>query len=888
MEDNNAYADLLLQQQLEAEQWHQQQQQQAQQQTIHPAPVPYPRPPHSGGNSVFPSLSTATTLNVHGATTSGGQRPLHHPSAGATGAQYSHPHHNPHHHHHPAYSSQHAAVRHNSANQASDTLRRRSVTASNNAGSSATPLRVKTTTSVSSSAASSGGGLVDSSSRHHHQMDDDEGSVASEASFRFSGLEMPSTPLDVEAHNHHHNMAASSGKTEHYPYYHSNAGVHHHAHHSGQQHHHSLSSIGTSNDAPRGASMSLGGNSDHDEEGSPKIITPRRRRSSFTPQHQLDRRNSRRRVTSHSTNSSTRSSFTSSGSPTNSQAGAANATTAPNRYYISGKSVQTEWSSPTRQRRSRTGGNSRHNRKGGHGGGNPNNGPMDDSSHNSNSNMSSSHHQSIDNDGNSRVLVLPSISIPNGSDDYHRHHSHPSQIKPPAFPQRRACVQASSVLCSVGTFKWCVLVQIVLVIPLCLYVFDAHAQKRHAKLQLQQYNEEHEHILNQMMWMDQAAKKITATKSRYQQHRTGLAGGAATGAWASSFDGAGAARSGDASGGGGTGTGGGGGGYLDSYYADNTATEDLRDSVHKLRGQMRDMQYRIQQNSKERIIEKYGEGPLRVYIHPEAEDSLNGGTGTGGEQAPVSGGGSDNLRGNRGVAARAKDGDETMTPEIGIELYIEDTPHAVSTFLYQIERGHWNRVQMNWRTEASIVSKPGTSVTSGMGEWSQTSRLEFLEQFPMKHCEVSLVQQGQMGVLSLKINLVEVPFQEHEEVCIGRLLNDRLTLPKSRGYFMAEFTTNSNQPEDFAKDEQLFEPPEHQPPPPLPPILDEEDPPQYEGRRTDDAVMNPQHEGRRMDDAVMNHRVERERVDDEDELPHGQQVVPPLQEPQDEDLPDGL
>ena len=96
---------------------------------------------------------------------------------------------------------------------------------------------------------------------------------------------------------------------------------------------------------------------------------------------------------------------------------------------------------------------------------------------------------------------------------------------------------------------------------------------------------------------------------------------------------------------------------------------------------------------------------------------------------------------------------------------------------------------MNWKSETSILSKPGSTVTSAMGDWYQTSRLEFLEHFPIKHCEVSLVQQGQMGVLSLKINLVEVPFQEQEEVCIGRVVNDRIALPKLRGYFMAGFAT---------------------------------------------------------------------------------------------------
>ena len=373
---------------------------------------------------------------------------------------------------------------------------------------------------------------------------------------------------------------------------------------------------------------------------------------------------------------------------------------APNRYYIANKNVQitSEWSSPTRQRRSR------------------------------NSVASSSGRTGEKND---KILILPSISVPNGADDYNPH-MHPSTVKPPSFPVRKTCVQASNILCTVRTFKWCILIQLIVVIPLCLYVFDAHAQKRSAKQQLQQYNEEHEHILNQMMWMDQAAKKMKAAH--------------------------GGAKHGE---------------LLESYYAEDGATDELRESVHKLRGQMRDMQYRIQQNSKARITEKYGEGPVRVYVHPEivVDDPLADPNGPKPEE---------------------------MTKEIAIELFVEDTPHAVSTWLYQIERGHWNRVQMNWRGETTILSKPGASVTSSMGDWAQTSRLEFLEKFPVKHCEVALVQEGQMGTLSLKINLVEVPLFEQEEVCIGRLINDKMVLPQTHDYLMASFSTTpivTEQPE---------------------------------------------------------------------------------------------
>lgn len=518
--------------------------------------------------------------------------------------------------------------------------------------------------------------------------------------------------------------------------------------HDQQGLHHSLSSFTSSQQNSNLHRSDLGnittavGSRNSGASPHPSCDRPRRR-SSFTPQHQLDRRNSRRRVTSNS--------------ETFHRASTTNATVAPNRYYISGKSVQTEWSSPTRQRRSRhTMGAAFHKQRKGNSH-NINSPPFPADSDIPMKDHAYPHRRSGSGSDGEDILVLPSISIPDGTDDYRNprfassgstsHHQH----QPPSFPHRRACVR-SSRFCTVGTFKWCLALQIVLVLPLCLYIFDAHAQKRSAALRLEQYNEEHEHILNQMMWMDQAAKKVN-------QHRS-IDGSRGNGSGASHYK----PFENDADS---SGINNQNGFLLDSYYADNSATEDLRDSVHKLRGQMRDMQYRIQQNSKARITEKYGEGKVLVYIHLEATQPVEVGSTIGS---------SDNEQ-------------QGTTKEIAIELFVEDTPHAVSTFLYQIERGHWDRVQMNWKSETSIVSKPGTSVTSAMGDWSQTSRLEFLEHFPIKHCEVSLVQQGQMGGLSLKINLVEVPFQEQEEVCIGRVVNDRMALPKSLGYFMAGFAS---------------------------------------------------------------------------------------------------
>jgi len=598
------------------------------------------------------------------------------------------------------------------------------------------------------------------------------------------------------------------------------------SHHHHISHHHSAQTTGNSRPAhlhPQAVNVDEGLNDDSaSTHTSTQSIRRQRRRSSFTPQHQLDRRNSRRSVAQENSYNSKISDSHRSHVQRASTANSANM--APNRYYISGKSVQTEWSSPTRQRRSRANlQGSKHqtvNAK-----------PPTDNDMMRMANGTQQHHQSMsvadrDNVGKNigGMLVLPSISIPIGDDNYNMnrfssgssinssHYPHLSQLRPPNFPQRRACVQASSVFCTIGVFKWCLALQIIIILPVCLYVFDAHAQKRSAAIRLQQYNEEHENILNQMMWMDQAAKKMKHSRGSGSADSNPLDNimedSASSNRW-------------------------------ESYYAKNSATEDLRDSVHKLRGQMRDMQYRIQQNSKARISEKYGDGKVRVYIHPDRppHDEVEG-----------------------------------MTEEIGIELFVEDTPHAVSTFLYQIERGHWTRVQMNWKTETSIVSKPGSAVTSAMGDWSQTSRLEFLEHFPIKHCEVSLVQQGQMGSLSLKINLVEVPFQEEEEVCIGRLLNARMVLPKSLGYFMASFATAHFGTTSGGKSHHQIK--AQAPPPPFQDEVGAEHAPQQQ--LAEPVIVNAQYEDAPEIDE--DNKIIEEQLREE-EMRQEQEVVPPLEEP---------
>jgi len=292
-------------------------------------------------------------------------------------------------------------------------------------------------------------------------------------------------------------------------------------------------------------------------------------------------------------------------------------------------------------------------------------------------------------------------------------------------------------------WKLCLIVQLFAAIPLVLYAFDAHKQKRSAHARLEEYETEQQDILKQMHWLDKTAKRITEVKNEVNFVGVG-----------SSIIGAsteGRVR-------------------LDSSTRDaggHETTEELQNNVKLLRGQVRDMQWRIQQNSRALIVDRFGQDPVKVYVHPQppSRDVTN----------------------------------------IVIQLW-DSTPHAAWTWLDQIERDEWNDVQMNWSSETTITSE----LTMGRVR----ERLEFLEQAAATttmmdatanprnspdsrpsssssntpFCEVSLSQSA-TGALSLRINLADGPFSSENDVCVGRVVNDSLLLPRTESFFRARLTT---------------------------------------------------------------------------------------------------
>jgi len=119
------------------------------------------------------------------------------------------------------------------------------------------------------------------------------------------------------------------------------------------------------------------------------------------------------------------------------------------------------------------------------------------------------------------------------------------------------------------------LLQMVTVFVLGWIIYDSNRKVAIHKEQLQQYDEERSHILEQMMWIDKAAKKV---HKRYS-----------------------------------------GAGLPSDLEAESK--EELTTDVQELRSEMEQLQLRIQLNARDRIHEKFGDNPMQVSLSLDAEGS---------------------------------------------------------------------------------------------------------------------------------------------------------------------------------------------------------------------------------------------------------------------------
>lgn len=119
------------------------------------------------------------------------------------------------------------------------------------------------------------------------------------------------------------------------------------------------------------------------------------------------------------------------------------------------------------------------------------------------------------------------------------------------------------------------MLQLVVILVLGVIVYDSNQKNSMHKTQLQQYDEERSHILEQMMWIDKAAKKV------HKKYTSAS--------------------------------------LLKDLEAESE--EDLRKDVEGLRDEMEQLQLRVQLNARDRINARFGDKPMHVSLSLGAEGS---------------------------------------------------------------------------------------------------------------------------------------------------------------------------------------------------------------------------------------------------------------------------
>lgn len=109
------------------------------------------------------------------------------------------------------------------------------------------------------------------------------------------------------------------------------------------------------------------------------------------------------------------------------------------------------------------------------------------------------------------------------------------------------------------------MIQLLVLLVLAVFVYDSHHKVKSHKVRLREYDEERSHMLEQMMWIDQAAKKVHTRYSSLLQKDPSL-----------------------------------------------ETREELLDEARYLRDELERMQVRIQLNSRDRIHQLFGNKPLHV------------------------------------------------------------------------------------------------------------------------------------------------------------------------------------------------------------------------------------------------------------------------------------
>jgi cyclophilin family peptidyl-prolyl cis-trans isomerase len=150
-----------------------------------------------------------------------------------------------------------------------------------------------------------------------------------------------------------------------------------------------------------------------------------------------------------------------------------------------------------------------------------------------------------------------------------------------------------------------------------------------------------------------------------------------------------------------------------------------------------DLQRAIQKDARSKIIERYGEGPLKLVLNLQFADEEEGGRGAANSQLEI--------------------------------LFWTATPHATWTLLEQVGRHIWDGAVFEWGSQDKVLQ-----VTPVHGDPQQRGRLEFTEFLKEQQHNawtVGLRDDPETGKLQLFLNLQDNAESHDHETCVGRVIS---------------------------------------------------------------------------------------------------------------------
>lgn len=279
---------------------------------------------------------------------------------------------------------------------------------------------------------------------------------------------------------------------------------------------------------------------------------------------------------------------------------------------------------------------------------------------------------------------------------------------------------------SCGSFKpigaVCRWWQLLFMVVCALITFDARKTIQEHRLQILLYDEERAHILEQMTWIDNAAKRV---HSNYYQKA----------AIASINNSRNALLSGE--------------------EADNNeSSASLRKRHDDLQHELNRLQIKIQVNARDRIRHQFGDKPIHIHLPLSFDDE---------SQAQ-----------------------KTQIEHLVIALS-DDTPHAASTLLQQVNKKLWDSVTFQ-RVVSSVYSESGEitndehqldciQISPKVTAIKLSPALEFVEKSRKCHLPGSValhqLESEDFHVTVLKVHISEdIHSVHHDEgdVCIGTVI----------------------------------------------------------------------------------------------------------------------